>query len=356
MNCERLKEDLQNLYGKTIAVVYIFEGEDAPGFQHYHIWKSDVISGWLNAIQTLHCMPLIFDVRTFVEKAVNRSLPPIDFVINLNCGSCELAPMGLIPSICGFISIPCIPCSTLSILAGEDKYLATQVANARGIQTPPELPMYAPNGIYRPLNFGSSVGVKKGCCTAAYRDGTYQEFIPGFDITTPAVYNPLTEKMDLLPTVMISSDTYDTDWFYSEGAAINHSGLCRHILPAFQKELSEKYYDLIRAFSIQTFCRIDARVSWDASSPIENLIHKSLEPKDIYFLEINPMPSIRAVNNDFLYSFERLEENSSLVKCLQTMVSLWGTASLNDFLLANSMLSYLRAKCRKQRGCIHSEE
>ncbi len=356
MNYKQFQDEIQSLYGKTIAVVYIFEGEDAPGFQHYHVWKSDVISGWLQAIQRLHCMPLIFDVRTFVEKAINRSIPPIDFVINLNCGSCELAPMGLIPSICGFLSVPCIPCSTLSILAGEDKYIATQIAKARGIQTPSELLPNDPRGIYRPLNFGSSVGVKKGVCTADYRDGTYQEFVPGFDITTPALYNPMTEKMELLPTVMISSETYNPDWFYSEEANCLHTGLCRNILPAFQRELIEQYLDLIRAFSIQTFCRIDARVYWKTSTPIEELLNKSLGPKDVYFLEINPMPSIRTTNNDFLYSFERLEKESNLATCLRTMADLLGDISLNEFLLANSMLSHLRAKCKKQRDYIHFVE
>ena len=55
----------------------------------------NVISLWMNAVQSLHCMPLILDVRTFVEKALNRTLPKIDYVINLNCGSCELSPMSM---------------------------------------------------------------------------------------------------------------------------------------------------------------------------------------------------------------------------------------------------------------------
>ena len=36
--------DLHNLIGKTIGVIYTFEGEDAPGFSHYHVWQSDIIS------------------------------------------------------------------------------------------------------------------------------------------------------------------------------------------------------------------------------------------------------------------------------------------------------------------------
>ena len=58
-------EKLENLKGKAIGIVYIFENEEAPGFKHYHIWKSDIISKWMQAIQNIHCIPYILDVRTF---------------------------------------------------------------------------------------------------------------------------------------------------------------------------------------------------------------------------------------------------------------------------------------------------
>ena len=111
------KNIFESITGKTIAIVYIFEGEDAPGFEHYHIWRGDVISEWLKATQDLRGLPFILDVRTFVEKAMNNTLPKIDYVINLNCGSCELSPMGIVPSVCGFLKIPCIPCDTAAIVS-----------------------------------------------------------------------------------------------------------------------------------------------------------------------------------------------------------------------------------------------
>jgi len=77
--------DFYDIIGKTVGVIYTFEGEKAPGFKHYHIWQSDIISKWLLAIQDLKCRPLIFDVRTFVEKAISNQLPHLDFVLNLNC-------------------------------------------------------------------------------------------------------------------------------------------------------------------------------------------------------------------------------------------------------------------------------
>ena len=100
------KNELKNyekLKGKNVAVVYIFEGETAPGFDHYHVWEGDIIASWLKAIKSLHCLPYILDVRTFVEKGLSGTLPHIDYVINLNCGSKELSPMGLVPSTCAFL-------------------------------------------------------------------------------------------------------------------------------------------------------------------------------------------------------------------------------------------------------------
>ena len=124
------KNQLEELKGKTIAIVYIFEGEDAPGFNHYWVWKSDIISGWLNAVQELECVPFILDVRTFVQKAMNHTLPHIDFVVNLNCGSYDLSSMSLVPSTCSFLSIPCIPCNAAAIILSENKKVSNLLAIA----------------------------------------------------------------------------------------------------------------------------------------------------------------------------------------------------------------------------------
>ena len=342
-----LNSIMEELYGKTIAIVYIFEGEDAAGFQHYHIWRGDVISGWLGAIQSLHCLPLIFDVRTFVEKAVNRTLPHIDYVLNLNCGSCELSSMGLVPSTCSFLGLPCIPCKTGSIITGEDKYIANLIAQARGLTVPKELPPNDHSGIYRPLNFGSSVGVKRGVCPAPYRDGTYQEFIPGFDITTPVVYNPIHQAMELMPSVAILPDTPVPEWFYGENENITHAGIKRQIIPPFQKKLAEKYLDVVRAFSISTFCRIDARIKCNDVAQINHFLTSSAALEDVFFLEINPMPSIRETENDFLYSFNNICDGS-IKDYIQRMESVLGKVTLNTFLLVSSMLSYITATCKKQ--------
>ena len=162
MNNEEYNKLLQDLYGKTIAIIYIFEGEDAAGYGHYEVWKSDVISSWMFAIEELHCLPLIMDIRTFVQKALNKSLPYIDYVVNLNNGSKIISTLGLVPSVCSFLNIPCIPCNTTTIVCGEHKKLSNIIAEGIGLNVPKTLPTSDNTGITRPIGLGSSLGVKRG--------------------------------------------------------------------------------------------------------------------------------------------------------------------------------------------------
>lgn len=286
----------ENIRGKVIAVVYIFENECAEGFEHYDIWKSEVITGWLNAIESIKCVPYILDTRTFIHKAMNHSLPIIDYVINLNAGNENLSCLGLIPSVCNFLGIPCIPCNTVSIIAGEHKKIANTIAEKIGLCVPAELSPDSEKGIYRPLSYGSSRGVKKGIPTNM-KDGIYQEFIPGFDITTPIMFNPLTKRMELLPTLIYQPDHAATTWFLGENEKASHSGFKRYCVDEIDPELAQKYVNLAAAVSIQTFCRIDARVLAHEINEFESLKKNQICLHNTFFIEINPMPTIRIGNN-----------------------------------------------------------
>lgn len=329
----------EEIMGKTVAIVYAFEGENAPGFKHYHIWKSDVISEWLKAIQDLKGLPFILDVRTFVEKAMANTLPNIDFVINLNCGSCELSPMGLVPSVCGFLSIPCIPCDTVAIVSGENKHMANLIASANKINVPEYLLPDDKNGIYRPLNYGSSVGVRKGCCLTN-KKGIYQRFISGYDITTPMVYNPFKKTMDVLPTIIFIPERGGTEWFYGEEENISNTGYTRKIVKKLSPDIEKKYIKLANSFSINTFCRIDARFQCVGTLNKTKLENLELSLKDIFFTEINPMPSIRLENNEFFLSFSSINKNTNFYKVMLGLNEIIENVTLHNLLLACAMLSY----------------
>lgn len=331
---------LNELQGCTIGVVYIFEGETAPGFKHYHVWKSNIISQWLVAIQELKCHPLILDVRTFVEKAITDNLPHLDYVLNLNCGSCELSPMALVPSICSFLHIPCIPCDAVAILAGENKLMSNLVAKAVGINVPKSLPLEEPNGIFRPLNLGSSIGVKR---EPSYDiQGLYQEFIKGYDITTPIVYNPTTDTFDFMPTVMYVANKDSVDWFLGEENKESRSGFVRKTIHNLSDDLKEKYIELIDNLSIKTFCRIDARIKCNTEKGLEELLQKPLELSDVYFIELNPMPTVW-INNAFSHSFSEIPKESALNSYIKELETVVPKGTLYNFLLSVAMLAYTKS-------------
>ncbi|MCM1144242.1 MAG: hypothetical protein NC318_06320 [Blautia sp.] len=321
---------------KTIGVVYIFEGEDAPGFEHYHVWQSDIISKWLMAIQELKCRPLILDVRTFVDKAISGTLPHIDYVLNLNCGSCELSPMALVPSICSFFHIPCIPCDAMTILTGENKLISNLVAKATGIPVPQNLNHNISDGIFRPLNLGSSIGVKREPTKQV--KGLYQEFIKGYDITTPIVYNPLTKQMDFMPTVLYIADKDDVNWYLGEENKDTRSGFTRKAINSLSEELREKYLELVQNLSINTFCRIDARIKCNSSADLQLLLEKPLLLEDVYFIEINPMPTVW-INNAFSHSFSEITEEYSFYTYIKELQTIVPQSTLHNFLLSIAMFA-----------------
>lgn len=336
---EYYMQDIKTIQGKTIGVIYTYEGENAPGFRHYHIWESDIIAQWLVAIQQIRCKPFILDVRTFVEKAIAGTLPKLDYVINLNCGGCELSPMALIPSLCAFFHIPCIPCNAVSILTGENKYISNLLAQSIGLNVPKTLLPSDTEGIFRPLNLGSSLGIKRGPLSGQEPEGLYQEFIKGYDITTPIVYNPLTKKMDFLPTVIYVSQEETVEWYLGEEHKETRSGFIRKTIYDINDDVKKLYLDLIKSMSISTFCRIDARVKCFDNDKLAEVLNSPLKADDLYFIEINPMPTVW-VNNAFSHSFSQINEKSTFYPYINSLKELAEDANVYSFLLSASMLSF----------------
>ena len=333
---EQYKESLRKIKGKTVAIVYIFEGDTGEGFEHFYIWKSNIIAKWMNAVQELSCLPLIIDVRTFIDKAINRTLPHIDYVLNLNSGTYNLSTMALVPAMCSAMNVPCIPCNAVSIVTGEQKELSNHIASSLGIKVPKTLNPSDNTGIFRPINLGNSLGVHRGY--EANTKGLYQEFIPGYEITTPIVYNPLLKEMDILPTVVFQPISNDPAWYYGEKDKTAQTGY-KFCTINLEDSLKKKYIDLVNTLSIQTFCRIDARIKCENSQKLNSILEVGGLLDNTYFIEINVMPTIRD-NNSFCYSFNKLTEDTPLYQCIQLQKEIMGTININSFLLACSMISF----------------
>lgn len=326
--------------GSTIAIVYIFEGETAPGFNHYHIWQGDIIAGWLEAVQALHCRPFILDVRTFVEKGLSNTLPHIDYVLNLNCGSEELSPMGLVPSTCAFLGIPCIPCDASTVVVGENKKMSNILAEYVGLTVPSTLEQDNIDGLFRPLNFGSSLGVVKGFRPNNTLKGVYQEFIYGVDITTPYVFNPLLNAFSSLPTILYLPDSRDLSWFFGESAKLSKTGYQRKIIHGITPKLDHLYKSLIKELDIRTFCRIDARIRCDNYAAAEHLLDSPLNQKNLYFIEINTMPTV-SESNSFGFSFASINSQDEILPYVQIVTEFCDKLSPQGFALVSSIISFI---------------
>lgn len=336
MDCNEIFRRYKKIVqGKIIVIVYIFEGEDANGYGHYHIWKSDIISSWMLAVQELGCKPYILDVRTFMDKVAANALPSIDYVLNLNCGTINLSTLGVVPSICGFLNVPCIPCDVQTMMACEDKKVSNMVALSNNWNVPPYLDSTENNGIFRPINLGSSVGVGKQY--KPEEKGIYQKFIRGFDITTPIVYNPVSKQMQLFPTIIYLPQDKDTGWYFGELQKKEKKGYTREIM-LMQDKISRMYLDLVQSFAINTFCRVDARIECENFRDVNNIMEGQFEIEQLYFIEINSMPTI-SKNNSFSFSYNAIDERCPFYWCIKSFSNVFLTDNLNAFLLLSSMMS-----------------
>lgn len=341
MNDSILEKKLEKIKGKTIAIVYIFEGDDNSGFEHFYIWKSNIISKWMTAVQELSCMPLIIDVRTFIDKAINHTLPHIDFVINMNSGTYQLSTMALVPAMCSAINVPCIPCDAVTTVTGENKLLSNLIASSLGLKVPNTLCKEDDNGIFRPTSLGNSLGVKKGK-VPRYEDGIYQEFITGVEITTPMVYCTETDTMETLPTVAFVPPNYDPNWFYGEQDKKKQQGYKFKIIP-LENALKKKYIELTKTLSLRTYCRIDARINCRTSEEMYTILDYGAFLQNTYFIEINVMPTIRD-KNSFCFSFESVDKDCLLWNNIELQKEKVGSIDVNSFLLANSMMAFISIK------------
>ena len=323
-----------NTKRKTIAIVYTFEGEDAAGFGHYHVWESDIIAPWLLAVQQLHCIPLILDVRTFTEKAMANTLPKIDFVVNLHCGILLLSSITLVPAVCSFLGVPCIPCDAFGIVAGENKKTSNVLAKNAGFLVPADLSFSDKSGIYKPLNLGSSIGVHREFQNEVDGKGIYQKFIPGYDVTIPMIYDPVKKEMGFMPTIVYIPDNKDINWFLDEDYANPNNKFHRYIIHELSDELKQSCRKLAEDLNLTAFCRIDARLKKEQYD-----LDLKLTGTNTYFLEINPMPTV-STENAFFHSYSAIEENDEIyesVKCFKTTIE---AENVHSFVLWSSILSF----------------
>ena len=338
-------ESFNQIKGKTIAIVYIFEGENAVGFGHFLTWKDHIISGWLKAIYEIQCVPYTVDVRTFIQKASNYSLPNIDYVINLNSGCYQLSTMSLIPSICSFLGIPCIPCDAVSIVTTENKLLSNYIAKGFGLTIPNQIQNNNKKGICRPINYGNSIGVKVGFFDKTDDDEICQEFIPGFDVTIPFAYNYYAKSIDILPPILYIPNSLDPNWIYDEKTKEQDANLTTSAFLEIDQEAKEQIIKIIKVFGLKTYGRIDARLKFDKNVLSTEVVKQPFSLKDLFFIEINSMPTVESEDGlDLAYNAVLQNNKHSFYQHVDEYINLVENPSINGFLLSSSIMALSTSK------------
>lgn len=344
---EEYRNCLKHQKGKTIGIIYIFKGECASGYDHYECWEGDVISSWLHAVEELGCLPLLLDARTFCDKTMNDTLPHLDYVINLNNGTVDISTLGLITSVCAFQSIPCIPCNTSTIITGENKKISNMLAKMIGLRVPADLSCTHGGGIIRPVALGSSIGVRRIEETNSEfhikEDELYQEFIRGYDFTTPIMYDPITMGLSVLPAVLYAPDNQSPEWFLGETQKKDHCGY-KKISIKISDELSKLYLHLAKTIGVVDYCRIDARLNCESVNDTILYERNGVPVPRAYFMEINPMPTIKN-NINFCNSIESLCDSDPIYAAYSEYINcISENATTTGFILSCAIQSFIDSK------------
>lgn len=326
-----LSKYLHEISGSVIALIYTFEGEDAKGFKHYDYWRSAVISDWICAVEQIGCKPYIIDVKTFITKASMGTLPHIDICVNLNAGNSNIDNLCLVPSICSFVDIKCIPCSAKTCAVGEDKIFANYIASTGKLKLPREHSCNEVGGIIKDRSFGSSVNVRKtDMFSKCSKDEFCQEFIQGTDMTIAILFNPVSKQFEVLPPVLYKH-AYGETWFLSEKAKLEHC--YEKVLCSLNKEAEDAVLQLVDKFDITTYCRIDTRVvNFDFN------LTETIKLQDIYFIEMNPTPTIHNKIN-FAMSILDANENIPHKQNLEIYKNIVKNPTVTGYILLCSALS-----------------
>lgn len=291
------------------------------------------------------CQP--FSVRTTfrqmeetsdrLSKVVNTTMPQIDYVINLCNGLKDIPVLGAVPAVCAFDALPCIPNNAKTIMIGEDKRISNHLATLSGINIPRETSIESDNGIIRPISFGSSIGVMKTPVPRPTYDYICQEFIEGYDVTVPIMYNPLYEDFEVLPGVLYLPCHADPEWFLGEEEKQLHTAYEKvgiEIPVSIQKNL----LSLAKLFQVDTYCRVDTRIRTSEILSRDRIPSFSFELKDLYFLEINTMPTIKEGIN-FHTSIVNMGTRNRMSAAFDLFKEHVKNPSITGFILASSILA-----------------
>lgn len=317
MSLRDFQDFLSSLDNWTVGIVYSFQPADRPKERWYDRWHSEVMSTYGLAVQSLHAEPYYLDAELFAERAISGLLPSLKCVFNLNAGIRPISNWAFVPSICQWCKIPVLPCTADTAILSERKDLSYLVAESVNLRVPKVVSSTKATKtgkvFAKPRDLGGSVGTRFTDLSELTADSCmiYQEFVPGYDVTVPIMFDPLGKTLTALPGILyLPSNADPTMWFHSEQSKLAGKGYEKraiHIPP----EIQDVLLGACDAFGIMTYCRYDLRF---AANPEEDP-SEVITADRLYFIEINAMPTIR-IGINFLNSLSQVPTDHSLFKVM----------------------------------------
>jgi hypothetical protein len=253
-------------------------------------------------LETLGVHPYYLDVESFCRQALAKELPPLIGAFNLNAGITPIHHWCVVPAVAAWCDIEPFPVHADVLIAGERKDLASLIAQSVGLRCPADydsarLAALRPEHdvVLKPRDLGGSVGVERLPASEALarlgQDRTLivQDFVPGFDVTVPVVFQPTSGSHRAPACVLYMPDGPDRlNWIHDRTTKISSEGY-RKLVVELPAAVETRISNFAATAQLGAYSRVDLRIA--ATTPeYEN---PTFWDAEIAFLEVNPLPTLR---------------------------------------------------------------
>lgn len=146
---------------------------------------------------------------------------------------------------------------------------------------------------------------------------------------------------------MYYPDNKDIDWYFNEEVKEKRGGYKKKIIQ-IDNSIEEKYIELSNKLNINCYCRIDARIKCDSAEEWNEICSKIVPAEKIYFIEINPMPTLKH-NINIHNAIDSLQCNQRFYDIFNEYKLFYNTSSQTGFILLCSMLANSKP-CIEEKG------
>lgn len=301
LTARRFRECVSSVQGESAAVVYGFSPAGKFTQVWYDQWRSAVISSYGSALEELGLHPYFVDAVTFARQALDGSIPHVICAFNLNAGITPIHHWSMVPSVASWCGIKPFPSEADVLIVGERKDTASLIAKECGFTIPETYDMDqlramdpAKTVLVKPRDLGGSVGLKRSTVgelasgMPVRPNDIVQEFVRGFDLTIPVVWQPTLGRHRCLAGVLYLPENEDDDWYHSTDTKNSGRGYSKKVVPV-PSDLEKLLSDFARRIELGPYARIDLRVRCGLDSN-NNIDWKNART---FFIEVNPLPTLR---------------------------------------------------------------